>query len=56
MNKVLLTLFIMLLCSVIAPSAKDENIRVGKVSNVNYVFNEESIESDSLLLEVFFNI
>ena len=34
MNKVLLALLIMLTCSIIAPSAKDDSVRVGKVSNV----------------------
>lgn len=52
MNKVLLALLIMLTCSIIAPSAKDDSVRVGKVSNV---MNDKSVESDSLLLKVYQN-
>mgnify|MGYP007002608465 CR=1 FL=1 len=55
MNKVLLALLIMLTCSIIAPSAKDDSVRVGKVSNVMNVSNDKSVESDSLLLKVYQN-
>lgn len=56
MNKVLLALLLMLACSVLAPSAKDDSVRVGKVSNVMNVSNYVSVESDSLLLEAYQNI
>lgn len=55
MNKVLLALLIMLTCSIIAPSAKDDSVRVGKVSTVMNVSNDKSVESDSLLLKVYQN-
>ena len=56
MNKVLLALLLMLACSIIAPSAKDDSVRVGKISNVMNVSNYVSVESDSLLLEAYQNI
>ena len=56
MNKVLLALLLMLACSVLAPSAKDDSVRVGKISNVMNVSNDKSVESDSLLLEAYQNI
>lgn len=55
MNNVLLALLLMLACSVFAPSAKDDSVRVGKVSNVMNVSNDKSVESDSLLLKVYQN-
>lgn len=44
MNKVLLALLLMLACSVFAPLAKDDSVRVAKNSNVINVSNNVSVE------------
>lgn len=44
MNKVLLALLLMLACSVLAPSAKDDSVRVAKISNVKNFSNNVSVE------------
>lgn len=44
MNKVLLALLLMLACSVLAPSAKDDSVKVAKISNVMNVSNNVSVE------------
>lgn len=44
MNKVLLALLLMLACSVLAPSVKDDSVRVAKISNVKNVSNNVSVE------------
>lgn len=44
MNKVLLALLLMLACFVFAPSAKDDSVRVAKISNVINVSNNVSVE------------